>query len=127
MDDAFKAIAEVLTWQFWVACGFVQAGVWFARKVMGNLSPATGDKGWWKAVLTLLNVVLGLIAAIPAGYLKGDTFAQRAMLGVALGLVSHYAYHLAWKNWLRGKRGGGADGAGAPERRTTDDLPAQGP
>lgn len=98
--DAFKAIDEFLTWQFWVSCLAVQALVWMQRTVMAQVSPRIGGTGWWRAILTVSNVAWGVAVAAVPGYLKGDTFAQRAVLGVAIGLVSQFVYHLLLKRWL---------------------------
>jgi hypothetical protein len=113
--DALDSLDDFLNWQFGITLLAIQSMVWLFRTGMAVLSPATGERPWWKFTLTVLNVAFGVLAALVPNLLKGDTLAIRIVVGIGAGLVSHYAYHLLLKRWLNrlSPPGSGDVGAGA--------------
>jgi hypothetical protein len=123
---------EFLNWNFWVATLFIMAALWFSKMIVGQLTPATLAKGWFKAFLTLTNIGWGLVTAIPPDYLKGSTFGQRAMVGVLAGMLSNFAYDLAIKRLLDKAGVNPSTSTGPPplpksERKTSREVPAEPP
>jgi hypothetical protein len=55
--------------------------------------PALKDSQSFKAGMVLSNLVVGVVTAVPTGFLAGEKFAQRAILGVCAGYASQLAYH----------------------------------
>ncbi len=107
-------LGEFLNWQFWVATLFVGAVIWFTKLIVSQLTPATIDKPGFKVLLTLSNIAWGLATAIPENYLRGETFGERAMLGVCAGMLSNFVYALMLKRILD-KVGGNPGEPGAVE------------
>jgi hypothetical protein len=100
--------APFLTWQFAVAATAVAALMGTLKSVAFDVRPAWFAKGCFKAVMSIANIALGLLAAAPAGFLQGDTFGQRALLGIVAGFVSQFVYHAFLK------RIGGSDDQAPP-------------
>jgi hypothetical protein len=107
-------LGEFLNWQFWVATMFVMAVNWFTKLLVSQLSPATIEKNGFKALLTVGNIVWGLVCALPEDYLRGNGFGERALLGVCAGMASNFVYALFIKRILD-KVGGNPGEPGAVE------------
>jgi hypothetical protein len=106
--------APFLTWQFATASVFVAAAMLVVKGVLVELIPRALGNRWVKAGLTLANVALGLLTAIPADWLPGRGFAQRAFMGVVAGVVSQFVYSALIKR-LQGGQASAKEKPAVPE------------
>lgn len=96
----------VLNAKFFVAALACAAFVTTVKRAISYL-PGAFEKGWVKAVLTMLNLAAGALVAVPK-FLAGNTYGERLMLGLTAGLLSVFIYHLLLKR-LGGVRNGQSD------------------
>lgn len=96
MTEIVRAPANIwqpfLTWQFAVVAVAIYAVVGTLRRAMRQASPAVAEQGWFKACLTLSNLVVGLVFATLPNFLAGETYSQRALLGICAGFLCHFVY-----------------------------------
>ena len=100
--ETLTGLDNLLTWQFWAASLFVVAVITTAKRAVSVASPALVQRGWFKAMLTAMNLVLGMVTAIPTGFLPGATLGQRLIVGCVAGAASHTVYHLVLKRFMGG-------------------------
>lgn len=88
------------SWEFGVATMFVACVIQGIKMIFAAASPASLGKPWFRVFCILMNPAWGLTTALPAGHLKGESFGQRAMVGVVAGFVSGLLYDLIMKRLL---------------------------
>jgi len=98
MEDQ-NVMAPFWCWQFLLTALAINALLAYARRFVREANPATLERRWWKALMTLANPVLGFLAAITPGFLYGDTLAIRALVGMCAGFLSHFVYSLVIKRF----------------------------
>jgi undecaprenyl pyrophosphate phosphatase UppP len=81
-----------VTWQFLVACVAIVAVVSTLKKAVHQAAPALSNKGYFKAFLTMANLLVGTLVAAPTGFLVGETFVERMLVGLCAGLLSNFVY-----------------------------------
>ena len=101
--ESMDTLDAFLTWQFLAACIFVDGIVKVVKRATRYARPSAVQSGWFKALLTFLNPALGAVAALPPGFLRGDTIGQRLIVGIGAGTLSHLVYHFVLKRFLPAK------------------------
>jgi hypothetical protein len=89
-----------VSWQFGVAAMVIIAILATLKKILRQIGSTVAEKGWFKVCMTVANLVLGLLVAIPKDFLLGNTYWQRALVGVCAGFLSNYIYTLLIKRLL---------------------------
>lgn len=109
------AVLAFLNWQFIAGGLCVFAIMATLKRVTRNVRPDLLDKGWFKAVMDVSNLFWGLVLAAVPGFLFGATFAERIIVGVGCGFLSHLIYRF-FKTGLKARAGA------ADEKSKTDDV-----
>jgi uncharacterized membrane protein len=99
MENLSAIWAPFSTWQFGVACVAILAIIAGVKRVIHAGKPALLEQGGVKAVLASLNLVLGLVVAIPENFLMGTTFGQRVLSGLCAGFLSSFVYSAILKRF----------------------------
>jgi hypothetical protein len=89
--------APVSNWAFLSCCLAIAIVVMTAKRIIHQAYPLTYDKGKTSAIFTAAYLVIGLLAAIPKSYLHGETYFNRALIGVIASGVSLVLYHALLK------------------------------
>jgi len=92
MENANDLWSVFMTKEFGIACVAIVAIMWTLKKAAKQAAPALYIKGWFQAIMTLLNLGFGCVVAIPKDFLVGKTYGQRVLLGLCAGLLSHTFY-----------------------------------
>jgi len=113
------------SWQFGVATVFVACVLQFLKLIFAAGSPGSLGKPWFRVFLIVMSPAWGLATAIPEGYLMGQSFGQRAMVGVVAGFVSSFVYDLFVKRLLdrAGINPKAPEAVPASERKTPPSRP----
>lgn len=95
---------EFLTWQFGVATIAIVGVMRQVSSALWSAAPSLRKKGWVKSLMNLGCLALGFLPALPADFLMGDTYGQRAMTGIACSTVSIIGYNTILKRirWFAG-------------------------
>jgi hypothetical protein len=90
----------LFSWQLLAASVAIYAIITAIKKI-GKLYILTTNK-LYQLILTLSNIILGFIVAIPPGFLPGDNYFERLVLGIVAGFLSNYTYQFV-KRFLKEK------------------------
>lgn len=107
-------LSAFMSAQFAIAAVCVLAVTTALKRLILARRPTLNESQTFKAAMVLSNLVIGVVTAIPAGFLAGDRFSQRAILGICAGYGSQFAYHLLLKRVGGGKDTKGPDGTETP-------------
>lgn len=99
MQHVDKVVENFLTWQFAAAAVAVMALMTMLKRVFIKAKKEhILQKPWFQAyILTPLPLLLGFGIAFIPGFLAGEHWYQRALLGVGAGFMSQFAYSLLKK------------------------------
>lgn len=100
MDDGALNVWKVFSaWQFWAAGIVIQFTMQTLARATDAVSPAILTRPLMRSFVATQPFCFGVaIAALP-GFLPGATFAERAMVGIADGALSHLIYATVLKRF----------------------------
>lgn len=78
--------------QFGIVCMAIVAVATAIKRTVRVKWPTFPEGQLGKAIMSWLNIALGIASGVP-GYLPGDTFTERAMVGIVAGLLSAFFYN----------------------------------
>jgi hypothetical protein len=84
-------------WQFVAAFVVIFIVLTFAKRFIAQVAPKVAKANWFSATLTLANLGLGALLAIPKGFLFGGTYFERLLIGLIAGGLNHMLFHLIIK------------------------------
>lgn len=87
-------LAPFLTWQFVLAAILINAVMIYTTRFIRVANPVLFGRKWFKAILTIMNPLLGLGIACVPGFLYGSRLVERAFVGICAGFLSHFIYSL---------------------------------
>ena len=90
----------VLTWQFVLASVAIYAIISTFKRI-AKIYVITSNP-LYKTFITLLNIGIGILIAIPPGFLPSDNIYKRIILGIVAGFFSNYAYQMV-KRFMKGE------------------------
>ena len=92
-------IATFLTWQMLAAYVIIQGAMQTLKRATNAAFPALNGSRAFKLFVTVQNYAWALLIAIPSGFLVGETYGKRAIMGLVAGTLSHVVYRLVMKRF----------------------------
>lgn len=90
----------LISWQFILASCAIYAIISVVKR-LGRIYIVT-DHIIYKTFITLLNLILGAIIALPPGFIPGDNIWERVAVGIVAGFFSNYSYQMV-KRFMKGE------------------------
>lgn len=97
--DPVNVWAVVSAYQFWVTGVVIQGVLQLLAKVTDILAPGLMERKGMKAFVATQPFMYGVLAALIPGWFIGTTFAERGMMGLCAGILSHLLYAMVIKKF----------------------------
>ena len=85
------------TWQFVTACLVVAVVMTTISNMITQAAPRLMERGYFKSILTFMNLGLGILISIPKNFLYGTLWIDRMLIGLVAGGLAHIMYHALLK------------------------------
>jgi hypothetical protein len=93
------AISVFFTWQMLAAYVLIQGAMQALKRATIAAGPGFIKARWYKVFIAVQNYWWGLVVALPHGFLIGETYGKRAIMGLVAGTLSHVVYRLVLKRF----------------------------